>query len=270
MSTTINLEYFGDLFDWEELGEWFLAVDLNAKKIKDHPIVLDRSFDRHMQVVLGMKKLDLLVEIKDQKVDLDPVEVLHKKCTESTYHLPVFVAREFSVRAENYANNHGVIAINADEIARILGQDPPKFSEGQAVGMIVGIKLEYLEKLLEKGTPAIYIKGGPVGKYLEKGHILAFYLTSPDKKIAALGKVSSTKIGSPSEIWESHGDMMAFSKDEFFRFSKMKRNILAIELSEIWGITSIEEKELDEFVPQKDRVGSYIDQSVRDRIVDRS
>ncbi len=267
LSKTLDPEYFGDPYDWEDLGEWYLKSRLNLIKIEDHPVVNNREFDRLMQIGIGDTKLDVLVEIKDQKVDLDKIEILHKKCTESKYHLAVFVAREFTQRLKGYADNHGVISFDNKDIARILGRQPPQFREGPIGGMVVSIKPEYLKRLLKVKPAPCYVKGGPSGKYLKKGHIIAFYATEPEKKISSLGKVESIKLGSPREIWDSVGKKTIFSKDEFFRFASIKQRILAIKLSKVWEISSIEGEKLDSIIPEKDRHGSYIDESTREKIL---
>lgn len=267
MSKTLTPEYFGDPYDWEELGEWYLHTRLNTINIKNHPMVDDRRFDRHMQIIKGDYTLDILVEIKDTRVDMDIVEILHKKCSESKYHLAIFIAREFTSRARKYANNHGVITFDSEDIAKTLGRRVPIFKEGPIGGMIVAIKPEYLKRILEHTPPNFYVKGGPKGKFLKKGHVIAFYATAPEKKIPALGEVESIKIGSPKEIWESINQNTIFSKEEFFRFASIKQSILAIKLSRIWKIPPIEDKELDKIIPKKDRMGSYMDERIVEKLL---
>lgn len=267
LSKHLNPEYFGDPYDWEELGEWYLQARLNAIKIKDHPIANDRRFDKHMRIVIGSYSLDILVEIKDERVDLDNVEILHKKCTESGYHLSIFLAREFTERATKYANSHGVIIFDNKDIAKILGRQPPQFREGPISGMVVSIKPKYLKKILEHRPPYYYIKGGPIGKFLKKGHIIVFYTTEPERNVTTLGKVESIKLGTPREIWGSVGQKTVFDKEEFFRFASIKQNILAIELSEVWEISPIEGNKLDNIIPKKNRSGSYVDEKTIEMIL---
>lgn len=269
LSKTLNPEYFGDPYDWEELGEWYLRTRLSAINVEDHPIVNNRKFDRHMRVTMGTYPLEALIEIKDQKVDMDNVEILHKKCTESNYHLAVFVAREFTERATNYAHQHGVIIFDSKDIARTLGRDPATFREGPITGMVVAIKPKYLREILKRKLPFYYVKGGPTGKFLDKGHIIIFYTTAPEKSITTIGKVKSVKLGAPGAVWESISNNTVFSKKEFFRFASIKERILAIELSEIWRISPIEGEELDKIIPIKDRSGSYIDEKTREIILNR-
>jgi hypothetical protein len=210
--------------------------------------------------------LNLLIEVKDQMVDLDPIQVLHRNCTESNYHLPVFVAREFTKRAKKFGDDHGILLFDAHDIGKVLGKMPERFRDGPTGGMIVSIKPEYLEALLREKPPVVYVKGGPGGKFLKKGDTIAFYSKYPRGKIDALGTVLSVELGSPSQIWSSFGKKMAFSNDEFVRFSSLKRSILAISLSEVWRINPIEGSDLGAMVPKKDRGGSYIDIRTADRL----
>lgn len=267
LSKSLNPEYLGDPYDWEDMGEWFLRIKLNATKIEDHPIVNQRRFDRHMRIIGGVYPLELLVEIKDERVDLDKVEILHKKSTESNYHLAVFLAREFTKRALRYARSHGVIVFDNKDIANVLDRKPPRFREGPISGMVVSIKQKYLERILEKKPPCYYIKGGPIGKFLRKGDILVFYTVAPEKNVTTLGRVESIKLGPPKEIWESVGQETLFTEEEFFRFASIKQNILAIELSKIWMTSPIEGRNLDAIIPKKDRSGSYIDKKTMDKIL---
>jgi GNAT superfamily N-acetyltransferase/predicted transcriptional regulator len=267
LSKFLSPEYLGDPYDWEEMGEWYLRTKLNAVKIKDHPLVNARRFDRHMRIIVGNYPLEVLVEIKDQKVDLDMVEILHKNCTESTYHLAVFLAREFTERATKYAKSHGVIIFDSKDIASILGRKPPQFREGPVNGMVVSIKQEYLKRILKKRPPYYYIKGGLIGKYLKKGDIIVFYSVEPEKNVTTLGIVESIILGAPREIWKSVGQKTVFSPEEFFRFASIKENILAIELSKVWEIPPIEGNDLDIIIPKKDRSGSYIDEKTINRIL---
>jgi len=267
LSKALNPEYFGDPYDWEGLGEWYLGTRLNAFKIKDHPLVNGRKFDRHMRIFLGDYSLGALVEVKDQRVDSDIVEILHKKCNESNYHLAIFVAREFTERAKKYAMGHGVIIFDNEDMAKVLGYRPPQFREGPISGMVVAIKPAYLTRILNHNPPYYYVKGGPIGKFLKKGHRIVFYATEPEKNITTLGKVESTKIGSPSEIWDSIGDKLVFTKEEFFRFASIKQEILAIELSEFQKIPPLAGKKLDSMIPQNKRGGSYMDEKTIEKVL---
>lgn len=259
LSKTLTPKYLGDPYDWEELGEWYLKARFNAINVKNHPKVLNRKFDRHMRIKIGDFNLETLVEIKDQKVDSDIVEILHKKCSESIYNLPVFVAREFTKRAKNYAKEKGVLVYDNNNISKLLGEKPKQFREGPIGGMVVSIKPEYLKRMQKSKSPYYYIKGGPIGKSLKKGNILVFYITAPNKNITTLGKVESIKVGSPLEIWNSVVGKTVFTKEEFFRFASIKQTILSTKLDKIWDIEPIGGEELDKLIPKKDRSGSYID-----------
>ncbi|QSZ66363.1 GNAT family N-acetyltransferase [Methanofollis aquaemaris] len=267
LSKALDPEYFGDPFDWEGLGEWYLQTRLNAINIKDHPLVNDRRFDRHMMISLGDYSIHALVEVKDQKVDLDPVSILHKHCNESEYHLPIFIAREFTERAENYAKKNAVIIFNSRDIAQYLGRKTPVICEGTPKGMIVSIKPDYLERLLRQDPPYYYIKGGPSGKSLKAGQTLVFYSTAPEKCVKALGKIRSVTVGTPDEIWNMYNQNLVLSKEEYFRFASIKQKILVIELNDVSEITSIKEDELDTIISKKDRSGSYIDEKTLNGII---
>lgn len=269
LSKTLKPQYLGDPYDWEELGEWYLKAKFNAFKIKDHPKVNNRRFDRHMRIQIGDCNLEILVEIKDQKVDSDVVEILHKKCTESNYNLAVFIAREFTERAKKYAKEYGVKIYDKSDIAKLSGEKPLQFKEGPIGGMVVSIKPDYLERMHKNKAPYYYIKGGPAGKSLKKGHFIVFYATSPSKNVTTIGKVESIKFGSPSNIWESIGEKTVFSREEFFRFCSIKQIILAIKMSEIVKIDTIKDQELDRLIPKKDRSGSYIDIKLAENLIKR-
>jgi predicted transcriptional regulator len=267
LSKTITPEYCGDLYDWENIGEWYLNLMLNAQNIEDHPVVDSRSFDRHMQIPSGLFRIEALVEIKDQEVDLDPVEILHNHCMKSHYHLPIFVARSFSKRAIKFANENGVIIFSSDDIEKTVGWRPPIFCEGPIKGMVVSIKPDFLLRLLKGSAPFFYVKGGPVGKKLQKGQYLVFYSTDPEKSINAIGEIKSINLGTPQEIWNRFGDKLVLSENEYFRLSGIKQSIVAIELDQIKKINPIKEKELDSIIPKKDRSGSYIDEKTLNKIV---
>jgi predicted transcriptional regulator/GNAT superfamily N-acetyltransferase len=269
LSKTLKDKYLGDPYDWENLGEWYLKTKLNAIIVKPHPTVLGRKFDRHMRIIIENYPLEILAEIKDQKVDQDIVEILHKKCMESDYHLAIFIAREFTDRAIQYARDHGVIIFDKRDLSEVLGKIPPVFREDSINGMVVSIKPKYLNRILERGPPFYYVKGGPMGKYLEKGQTIVFYTTAPEKNVTTLGKVESLKLGSPREIWDSIGDKTVFTEKEFFNFAGLKRKVCAIELNEIWNIKPLEGDDLDGIIPKKDRSGSYIDTKKLGLILER-
>lgn len=270
LSKAIVPEYIGDPFDWENLGEWYLNIQMNAENIKNHPLVGDRRFDRHMQINLGNYLLDALVEIKDENVDFDPVAILHKCCMDSGFHLPIFIARSFSERSEKFARDNGVIIFSSQDIAKILGRKPPVFCEGPTKGMIVSIKPEYLKRLLGDTPPHYYVKGGPIGRKLQKGQTLVFYSTNPDKCVNAIGEIKSIIIDSPQEIWNSYGENLVFSQEEYFRFASIKQSIVALELTNIKKIAPLKGKELDAIIPKKDRSGSYIDEKSLNKILGKS
>ncbi|ABS56814.1 GCN5-related N-acetyltransferase [Methanoregula boonei 6A8] len=267
LSKALMPEYFGDPFDWENLGGWYLSIVLKAAKIEDHPVVSDRAFDRHMKIDFNNCSLDALVEIKDEKVDFDPIMVLHQCCSTSKYHFPIFVARSFSKRAEKYARENGVLIFSSKDIAKILGNLPPVFCDGPIKGMVVSIKPEYLKRLLQKKRPLYYVKGGPIGKKLQKGQTLVFYSLDPEKAVTALGEIQSVHIDTPQKIWNRFGKHLAFSEQEYFRFASIKQNIVAIELSKITPIAPIKESELDAIIPKKDRSGSYLSDKTLKKIL---
>ncbi len=267
LSKTLSPEYFGDPYDWEELGEWYLQTRLKANKIIDHPLVDDRRFDKHMRLCIGDYSIDALIEIKDQRVDLDSVLVLYEKCNRSNFHLPIFVAREFTERAERYARNNAVIVFTSNDIAQHLGWRPPVICEGTPKGMIVSIKPDYQQRLLDGDSPYFYVKGGSSGKFLTAGQILVFYTTAPEQCIRAYGKIRSVKVGTPHEIWDEYSTRLVLSEDEYFRFASIKKRILIIELSEIIDIDPIKEEELNTIISKKDRSGSYIDEDTLNKIL---
>jgi predicted transcriptional regulator/N-acetylglutamate synthase-like GNAT family acetyltransferase len=267
LSKDINPEYYGDPFDWENLGEWYLNIKMNAANIENHPIVDDKSFDRLMRIDLGNYLLNALVEIKDEDVDLDPVVILHKYCTTSEFHLPIFVARSFSKRAIKFAKGNGVIIFSSKDIADLLGWRPPIFCEGPTKGMIVSIKPDFLRRLLGAKKPLFYVKGGPIGKKLQKGQHLVFYSTDPEKSVNAIGEIKSINSGTPQEIWNRFGKHLVLSEQEYFSFASIKQNIIAIELGKIEKITPIKDKELDSIIPKKDRSGSYFNEKTLNKIL---
>jgi predicted transcriptional regulator len=222
-----------------------------------------------MQINLGNFLLNLLVEIKDEDVDLDPVVVLHKYCNESHFHIPVFVARSFSERSEKFATENGVIIFSSKDIAKLLGTKPPVFREGPIKGMVVSIKPAYLKKLIEDTPPHYYVKGGPIGKKLQKGQTLVFYSTDPDKSVSAIGEINSIDIGHPQEIWNKYGKELVLNEEEYFRFGSIKQSIVAIGLKNIEKITPIKDKELGAIIPSKDRSGSYLDDETLNKIFAR-
>jgi predicted transcriptional regulator len=135
--------------------------------------------------------------------------------------------------------------------------------------MVVAVKPKYLREILKRKLPVYYVKGGPTGKFLDKGHIIIFYTMAPEKNVTTIGKVDSVELGSPSAVWELISNNTVFTEKEFFRFASIKERILAIKLSDIWQISPIEEEELDKIIPSKDRNGSYIDAKTRDIILSR-
>jgi N-acetylglutamate synthase-like GNAT family acetyltransferase/predicted transcriptional regulator len=267
LSKKLNPEYIEDPFDWEKMGEWYLRTRLNAINVKDHPLVGTRNFDRHMQIKLNDFSLDALVEIKDQKVDHDPVMVLHKSSSESNFHLPIFIAREFTKRAREYAKNKGVIAFDALDIEKLLQRKPPVFRSGDIRGLVVSIRPAYLERLLKKKNSQYYVKGGPLGKFLQKGHTLVFYSTAPEKCVRAVADVKSIKIDPPIAIWKAIKGGTVFTEKEYYAFVAQKQSILAIEIVNLKEITPINDEVLDRIIPKKDRGGSYFDENILNKIL---
>ena len=267
LSKKLNPEYIGDPFDWENMGEWYLKTQLNAINVENHPQVGSRKFDRHMQITLNNFSLDALVEIKDQLVDVDIVEILHKKCYESNFHLPIFIAREFSKRAQEYAQEHGVISFTASDIEKVLQRKPPVFRSGDIRGLVVSIRPGFLERLMKKKTPQYYVKGGPLGKNLHEGHTLVFYSTAPEKSVHAVAEVKSVINESPTVIWKIIRQGTVFSEKEYYEFVSQKKSIVAIEIINLKKISPLHDEELDGIIPKKDRSGSYIDEKTLNKIL---
>ena len=269
LSKNLRPQYIGDPFDWEEIARWLIENYLGFEIVETHPVVEQRALDFSIKKVINEKFEILgLVEVKDTDVDQDPVSMLYTKTLDAGYHVPVFVGRKFKKRSTDFAKKKGVILINEKDIYRITEWKPPELTKGEIRGIILPIKPEFYEKILRKGLKQfVFFKGAPFGKFLKSDDKIIFYVESPRKEISAFGVVTDVSIKSPEMQWSKFSKDSVFEKEEFWRFARTKREILAIELTDFKEIEPLDEKKLKELIPQKILSGSYIDMETIKKLI---
>jgi predicted transcriptional regulator/GNAT superfamily N-acetyltransferase len=260
LSKNLRPQYIGDPFDWEEIARWLIENYLGFEIVETHPVVEQRALDFSIKKVINEKFEILgLVEVKDTDVDQDPVSMLYTKTLDAGYHVPVFVGRKFKKRSTDFAKKKGVILINEKDICRITEWKPPELTKGEIRGIILPIKPEFYEKILRKGLKRfVFFKGALFGKFLKSDDKIIFYVESPRKEISAFGVVTDVSVNSPEMQWSKFSKDSVFEKEEFWRFARTKREILAIGLTDFKEIEPLDEKKLKELIPQKILSGSYI------------
>lgn len=264
LSKDLKPQYTGDPFDWEDIAKWLIQNYLGFEIIKIHPIVEQRELDFSIKKVINEKfEIFGLVEVKDMEIDQDPVSMLYQKTLEAGYHVPVFIGRKFKKRAINYAEKKGVILINEEDIHKITEWEPPNIKREEIEGIILPIKPEFYQKMLHKGLKQfVYFKGAPFGKYLKKNHKIIFYVESPRKEISAYGVVVDVSINSPEFQWNKFSRVSVFEKEDFWRFARTKREILAIKITDFKEIEPLDEKALKQIISPILLSGSYIDTKI--------
>ena len=269
LSKNLRPQYIGDPFDWEEIARWLIENYLGFEIVETHPVVEQRALDFSIKKVINEKFEILgLVEVKDTDVDQDPVSMLYTKTLDAGYHVPVFVGRKFKKRSTDFAKKKGVILINEKDIYRITEWKPPELTKGEIRGIILPIKPEFYEKILRKGLKRfVFFKGALFGKFLKSDDKIIFYVESPRKEISAFGVVTDVSINSPEMQWSKFSKDSVFEKEEFWRFARTKREILAIGLTDFKEIKPLDEKKLKELIPQKILSGSYIDMETIKKLI---
>ena len=269
LSKNLRPQYIGDPFDWEEIARWLIENYLGFEIVETHPVVEQRALDFSIKKVINEKFEILgLVEVKDTDVDQDPVSMLYTKTLDAGYHVPVFVGRKFKKRSTDFAKKKGVILINEKDIYRITEWKPPELTKGEIRGIILPIKPEFYEKILRKGLKRfVFFKGALFGKFLKSDDKIIFYVESPRKEISAFGVVTDVSVNSPEMQWSKFSKDSVFEKEEFWRFARTKREILAIGLTDFKEIEPLDEKKLKELIPQKILSGSYIDMETIKKLI---
>ena len=269
LSKNLRSQYIGDPFDWEEIARWLIENYLGFEIVETHPVVEQRALDFSIKKVINEKFEILgLVEVKDTDVDQDPVSMLYTKTLDAGYHVPVFVGRKFKKRSTDFAKKKGVILINEKDICRITEWKPPELTKGEIRGIILPIKPEFYEKILRKGLKRfVFFKGALFGKFLKSDDKIIFYVESPRKEISAFGVVTDVSVNSPEMQWSKFSKDSVFEKEEFWRFARTKREILAIGLTDFKEIKPLDEKKLKELIPPKILSGSYIGMETINKLI---
>ena len=269
LSKNLRPQYISDPFDWEEIARWLIENYLGFEIVETHPVVEQRALDFGIKKVINEKFEILgLVEVKDTDVDQDQVSMLYQKTLDAGYHVPVFVGRKFKKRSTDFAKKKGVILINEKDICRLTKWKPPELTKGEIRGIILPIKPEFYEKILRKGLKRfVFFKGAPFGKFLKSDDKIIFYVESPRKEISAFGVVTGVSVNSPEMQWSKFSKDSVFEKEEFWRFARTKREILAIGLTDFKEIKPLDEKKLKELIPQKILSGSYIDMETIKKLI---
>lgn len=268
-SKTLKPQYVGDPYDWEAITKWLIENHFGFEVVKVHPIVKKRALDFSIKKTINSNfEIKGLIEVKDTRVDQDPVSMLYQKSVDGGYHVPIFIGREFKSRAIDFAEEKGVILIDEKGITEISGLQPPEISKQGIRGILLPIKPEFYQNIiLQKLNEFVYFKGAPFGKELKKGDSIVFYVESPRKEISAYGTITSISIDKPEIQWKSFGEKSVFDKKDFFRFANSKREILAIEIKNFVEIKPIEHDEIIQIVPAKLLSGGYIDKNTMDKLI---
>lgn len=269
LSKDLKPQYTGDPFDWEDIAKWLIQNYLGFEIIETHPIVGERALDFSIKKVINEKfEIFGLVEVKDMDVDQDPVSMLYQKTLDAGYHIPVFVGRKFKKRSISFAKKKGVILINEKDILEITEWVPPDITKEDIGGAILPIKPEFYEKILRKNrNEFVYFRGTSVGKFLKTNDIIVFYVESPRKEISAHGVVIEISINSPDIQWKKFSNDSVFEKDDFWRFARKKKEILAIRLTGFKEIEPLGEKAYKEIISPKLLSGSYIDMKTIKKLI---
>jgi len=269
LSKDLKPIYTGDPFDWEEIASWLIENYFDFQIVERHPIVGGRALDLRIKKEIN-EKFEILgmVEVKDTEVDQDAVSILHQKTLEAGYHIPLFVGRKFKKRAISFAKEKGVILIDDGDIQRITGWEPQEIKREEIRGIILPIKPEFYEKILRKDlTQFVYFKGAPFGKFLKENDKVIFYVESPRKEIAAFGIVVDVSVNTPETQWSKFCDESVFGEEEFWRFARTKREILAVKLTGFKEIPPLDEKTLKNIIPPKLLSGSYVGTKIINKLI---
>lgn len=261
LSKDLKPLYTGDPFDWEEIASWLIESYFEFQIVEKHPIIEEKAQDLSIKRVIN-DKFEILgmVEVKDTEVDQDPVTVLYHKTLDAGNHISIFVGRKFRKRAMSFAKKRGVVLIDERDIHRITGWKPPEIKREEIRGIILPIKPEFYEKILRKNVKRfVYFKGAPFGKFLKKNDKVIFYVESPRKEISAIGIVVEVSVDTPENQWNKFNKESVFEEEEFWRFARTKREILAIKLNDFEEVQPLGEKTLKTIIAPKLLKGSYID-----------
>lgn len=269
LSKDLKPRYTGDPFDWEDIARWVIENYLGFEVVEKHPIVEQRALDFSIKKTINERFEILgLVEVKDTYVDQDTVSMLNTKTSEAGSHVPVLIGRKFKDRAISYADKKGVVLIDETDICRITGWTPPDFNREDINGILLPIKPEYYENLLRKDRKQfVYFKGAPFGKFLKENDKIIFYVESPRKEICAYGVVLKVSVNSAEKQWNQFKKESIFEEDEFWRFSKTKKRLLAIELTNFTQIKPVNEQAIKKIISPKYLSGSYIDAKTIEKLV---
>ena len=269
LSKDLKPSYTGDPFDWEDIARWVIENYLDFEIDEKHPTIEQRELDFSIKKTINEKfEIRGIVEVKDTQVDQDVVSMLNTKTAEAGSQVPVLIGRKFKDRAISYAEKKGVVLLNEIDICRITGWRPPDISKGEINGIILPIKPEYYENLLRKDRKQfVYFKGAPFGKFLKENDKIIFYVESPRKEICAYGVVRDVSVNSAEKQWNQFKKESIFEEDEFWRFSKTKKRLLAIELTNFTKIKPVNEQAIKKIISPKYLSGSYIDAKTIEKLV---
>ena len=127
---------------------------------------------------------------------------------------------------------------------------------------------DYDAHVAEQATASSFVeKKDDSRKFLEENDKILFYVESPRKEISAYGEVVEISIGSPKVQWSKFGDISVFEKDDFWRFARTKRKILAIKMTNFKEIKPLNEQVLKDIIPPKLLSGSYIDMNTIKKLI---
>lgn len=283
MSKELVPYYTGDPFDWNELSRWFLEhaykvsiIDLGDGKLllkwEVKPII-ERDNTENIQPK-GMALIS--EEFPQKKIIEEFIEQMNKEGTQ----IPIILAR--SIPAERKKElPPNTISIGEEEIAKLTKYTPHRFDKKDIAGMIVEIKPEYFDRVKEDSGEFVYFKGAPIGKYLEKGNKVYFYVGPTSKHvygfIGGFGEIVEKHIDKPENIWSRYEKKNLIFPDqkEFDTFARYKENLLAMVINNFKKLeTFVDFSELKKIVGREDLdtedLGHfYVDNGIVKRFYDK-
>lgn len=249
LSKDIPLCYTGDPFDWCGISEWFLEhtyqfkIDAcekqseNLFRIYDLLLTSQNTNISKLPTIKG-KAVVCEGELQNEKSE----EVL--KFYDKINTFGIVISSKFEDACLGELNKRNILSFNRKDIFEQCGCKEPFFEREDIDGIIVEVKQEHFEKITDDAEFFTYVKGAGSGKFARKDNYILFLVDShkesPYGAVMGLGKIKEISYADPNAQWDAHKELNPiFSQDDYDQFTRYKKEIIAIVVSNFKRISPI-------------------------------
>lgn len=263
MSKNISVMFNGDVFDFPSQAQWVLENYYGYLKdsVQEHKPLKLFSLE---PIIPDCNKVtnNYLQEIKGAAAIIDePIVVEAEKIKDvfatSNAQLRMLFVRNIGSTGIRYCAEAGIKCFDVNGFYELFKEyfayKRPSFERVDIAGMVLVFKPELFARIGKAASTFTYFKGGPTGKYLQKGHKALLYVEStaghPREGLCGIAEIVDITIGSSTEVWRKFANNAPlFKQTEYSSFAKSKTCIIGIAMTNFLEFSPVSLDQLNEVI----------------------